>query len=72
MIIKRTGIKDNYKFISQGKAVVEPEILEYIRKLAIPPNYKDVTIFYLKEGEPKILYQGYDSKDRLQRIYSQT
>lgn len=72
MIIKRTGSKNNYKFISQGKDVVDPEILEYIRKLVIPPNYKDVTIFYLKEGEPKILYQGYDSKDRLQRIYSQT
>lgn len=72
MIIKRIGSKNNYKFTHKGKVLVDPDILEYIRKLVIPPNYGDVTIFYLKDGEPKILYQGFDSKNRLQRIYSQT
>lgn len=50
--------------------VKDPEILEYIKKLVIPPAYKQVQIFYQKNGTPKILYMGYDSKDRLQRIYS--
>ncbi len=53
-----------------GKKITDQVILDYIRKLVIPPKYKDVVIFYEPEGEAKILYQGYDSKQRLQRIYS--
>jgi DNA topoisomerase I len=69
--IIRSGIKDNYKYkYPDGKEVKDVEILEYIKKLVIPPNYKNITIFYEQNGEPKILYQGYDSKNRLQRIYS--
>lgn len=66
-------VKDNgvYKFVdSKNKPITDKEILEYIGKLVIPPNYKDVKIFYTKLGQPKILYQGHDSKNRLQRIYS--
>lgn len=71
-IIYRKGKKDNYKFVdSKDKPIEDPEILEHIKKLVIPPNYDDVKIFYQKLGQPKILYQGFDSKKRLQRIYSQ-
>jgi len=54
----------------KGAAVKDPVILEYLKKLVIPPNYRDVQIFYDPLTQPKILYQGYDSKNRLQRIYS--
>ena len=70
MDIIRSGTPGNYSYKSNGKTVTDVEILDYIKTLIIPPNYRDVVIFYQKRGEPKILYQGYDSKDRLQRIYS--
>jgi DNA topoisomerase-1 len=73
MIVYRTGTKDGFVFKdSKDKIVKDGEILDYIKKLVIPPNYRDVKIFYQKTGQPKILFQGYDSKNRLQRIYSET
>ena len=74
MIYKRikNGIKDNkpvYKIVDKkGLEVTDKKILEYIEKLVIPPAYNDVTVFY--EASPKILFQGYDDKGRLQQIYS--
>lgn len=50
--------------------VTDKSILEYIKKLAIPPAYTHVKINYCKKGMPKILYMGIDTKGRLQRIYS--
>ena len=71
MIIRRVGEKGKYTFVDSGnKQIHDIEILEYITKLVIPPNYNNVKIFYQVAGQPKILYQGYDSKERLQRIYS--
>jgi DNA topoisomerase-1 len=71
MIVERKGTKNNYTFVDlKGNEVKDPGVLEYINKLVIPPNYSDVRIFYQKLGSPKILYQGYDTKMRLQRIYS--
>jgi DNA topoisomerase-1 len=64
--------KDNkyvYKDI-RGREITNPEILEYVKKLVIPPAYKDVKIFV--EKSPKILYEGYDDKGRKQQIYSTT
>ena len=72
MIVFRHGKKGEYIFRdSRDVEVVDREVLDYISKLVIPPNYSDVKIFYQKMGQPKILYQGYDSKMRLQRIYSE-
>lgn len=72
MIIFRHGKKGGYIFSdSKDVEVVDREVLDYISKLVIPPNYSDVKIFYQRLGQPKILYQGYDSKMRLQRIYSE-
>lgn len=51
-----------------NKSVSDKKVLEYIKKLVIPPAYNDVKIFY--EDSPKILFQGYDDKGRLQQIYS--
>lgn len=56
---------------TKNKEVLDVDVLGYIKKLVIPPNYYDVKIFYQKHGQPKILYQGLDSKKRLQRIYSE-
>lgn len=73
MIIFRKGDKKPYTFVDyKNNEVKEPEVLDYIKKLVIPPNYKEVKIFYEKKGQPKILYQGFDSKRRLQRIYSES
>lgn len=72
MIIFRKGNKGSYKYKDyKNKEITDVEILDYIKKLVIPPNYKDVKIFYQKHGQPKILFQGFDSKKRLQRIYSE-
>lgn len=72
MIILQKGEKGSYKYTdSKNKEINDTEILEYIKKLVIPPNYHDVKIFYQKQGQPKILYQGFDNKKRLQRIYSE-
>lgn len=70
MIILRKGNKENFWFEhSDGSKVKEKEILEYLKKLRIPPAYRDVSIFYVKN--PKILFQGYDDAGRLQQIYSE-
>lgn len=69
MIITREGTKDKWVYKDpKGNVVKDKEILEYLKSLVIPPAYKDVEIFY--EKSPKILYQGYDDKQRLQQIYS--
>ena len=62
--------KPKYKITDKsGKSVTDKKVLEYIKKLVIPPAYKDVTIFY--EKAPKILFEGFDDKGRKQQIYSQ-
>jgi DNA topoisomerase-1 len=72
MIILRKGEKGSYKFVDiKDKVVNTVEVLDYIKRLVIPPNYHDVKIFYQLQGQPKILYQGFDNKNRLQRIYSE-
>lgn len=70
MKLLKIDIGDKSHYESDGKKITDSVVLEYIRKLVIPPNYRDVVIFYEPTGESKILYQGYDSKRRLQRIYS--
>ena len=61
--------KDGDKFYDlKKKEIKDASILEYIRKLVIPPAYKDVRIFY--ENNPKIMYEGYDAAGRLQQKYS--
>lgn len=62
--------KPKFKILNKdNKIVTDKDVLEYIKKLVIPPAYNDVSIFY--ETSPKILFQGYDDKGRLQQIYSQ-
>ena len=48
--------------------VTDPNILNYIRSLVIPPAYTDVEIYYTKK--PQIAFTGIDSKGRKQYIYS--
>lgn len=58
-----------YKIVDKDdKIVTDKTVLDYITNLVIPPAYDNVTIFY--ESSPKILFQGYDDKGRLQQIYS--
>jgi DNA topoisomerase-1 len=59
-----------FKYLDMDDKVINDlTVLKYIQSLVIPPAYADVTIFY--EKSPKILFQGYDDKGRLQQIYSQ-
>ncbi len=70
MIILRKGTKTNFSYEDiDGDKIKDKKILEYIEGLRIPPAYKDVEIFYIKN--PKILFQGTDDAGRLQQIYSQ-
>jgi DNA topoisomerase-1 len=62
--------KPKFKILDKDDKIVNDKtVLEYIQNLIIPPAYADVKIFY--EKTPKILFQGYDDKGRLQQIYSQ-
>jgi DNA topoisomerase IB len=72
MLIYRKKIDETKKiyeyYDKTGKMVTDKTIIEYITKLVIPPAYNEVVIYY--EKSPKILFQGLDSKNRLQQIYS--
>lgn len=59
----------HYEYLD-GRRVTDPEILEYIRKLMVPPAYTDVIIYWEPKISPKILYRGTDDKGRPQVIYS--
>jgi DNA topoisomerase IB len=54
-------------FDSSNKQIHDSNLLCYFKSLVIPPAYKHVKIFI---NHPKILFQGYDTKGRLQTIYS--
>lgn len=63
--------KIKHKILDKNNNVVaDTEVLDYIKKLTIPPAYKDVKIFY--EKNPKILFEGFDDKGRKQQIYSES
>ncbi len=67
--VSKPGSKPEYIIQdSKGAIVTDKKILEYIEALVIPPAYRNVKIFI--EKSPKILYEGFDSKDRKQQIYS--
>ncbi len=51
-----------------GKPVRDAATLAYVKSLVIPPAYRNVRIFM--EEDPKIVFEGTDSKGRLQQIYS--
>lgn len=69
MIILRKGSANKFYYVdASGIKIKNKDQLEYLEKLRIPPAYKDVEIFYIKN--PKILFQGYDAAGRLQQIYS--
>jgi DNA topoisomerase-1 len=51
-----------------GKIVSDKKVIDYVQSLVIPPAYHDVKIFM--EANPKILFEGFDDKNRLQQIYS--
>ena len=55
---------------SSGKVVSDQVLLDYFKKLVIPPAYTNVVIYYNQNSLPKILYKGIDSKGRIQVIYS--
>jgi DNA topoisomerase-1 len=58
-----------YNFTNhRGEVIKAKEVLEKISKLVIPPAYVKVKID-LNAGA-KIVYEGYDEKNRLQQIYS--
>lgn len=66
--LKNNTAKNPVVFDKNHKEIHNKDVVEYIKKLVIPPAYKDVKIFY--EKSPKILFEGYDDKGRKQQIYS--
>ena len=68
MDIIRRKKNDIFYYIRNNKIIKEPHILEYIRKLTIPPAWINVTISI--NPEDKILCVGYDSKNRKQYKYN--
>jgi DNA topoisomerase I len=74
MLITRLGsTAEGFEYVTENSnPVKDAEIITYINSLKIPPAYTDVIIFYPEDPTivPKIIFQGYDSKHRLQRIYN--
>jgi DNA topoisomerase-1 len=73
MLIYRKKINEEkkiYQYLDKNDNIIkDKKALDYINSLpSIPPAYNDVVIYY--EKSPKILYQGYDAKGKLQQIYS--
>ena len=54
---------------NKGNKITDNEILEYIKSLKIPPNYKNVKISMNRNS--KLLATGYDTMGRKQYIYNQ-
>lgn len=68
IIIKKSdGYYENGKKLNVKTDKIK---LDYIKSLVIPPAYKNVEIYYEDKKIPKILFKGYDSKNRPQAIYS--
>lgn len=61
--------KENKYYDRKDNEIKDSKTLDYIKKLVIPPAYRNVEIYYVKN--PKILYMGIDDKGRKQFIYSQ-
>lgn len=55
-------------YTKNGKKIIDPEIIEYIKSLKIPPNYVNVEISLNKNA--KLLVTGYDVKGKKQYIYN--
>lgn len=73
MNIKRIGdyksdVPFYYVYLKTKSKVTDPDLLEWIKSLKIPPAYADVHITAKKTT--KILAFGYDSKGRKQYIYN--
>lgn len=56
-------------YYHKGVKVTDAGILEYCRKLVIPPAYTDVVIYYNATRKYKLSFTGVDSKGRTQYIY---
>jgi DNA topoisomerase-1 len=64
---------DDKKYVytdSKGDTVKDAKFLEQIKKMTIPPAYTKVKIDL--DDCAKIIYEGYDDKNRLQQIYSKS
>lgn len=70
MDIIRKKKDDTFYYIKSKKIITDDNILEYIKKLIIPPAWTNVTIS--SDPEEKILCIGYDSKNRKQYIYNKS
>lgn len=60
---------EGYVYKRGGAAITDQSTLDYLAKLVIPPAWRDVEIYY--GARPKILYMGWDAKDRPQFVYAQ-
>ena len=69
MNITRIKNKDKVEYILRnGKKIVDNKILEYIKKLSIPPSWNNVILTSNPMEEVQAI--GEDNKGRTQYIYS--
>lgn len=68
MDITRKKKDDIFYYVKNKKIITETDILEYIKKLIIPPAWTHVSIS--SNPDDKVLCVGYDSKNRKQYIYN--
>ncbi len=69
---------NNIVYDKNGIEINDNHIINYMISLRIPPAYKNVEFYYYTKNDnskedkfiPKILYIGYDTKNRKQVIYS--
>lgn len=67
LCIERKTKNDHFQYLKEGKPVKDPEELERIKKLVIPPAWKNVRICRIDNGHLQVV--GRDDKDRKQYIY---
>ena len=65
--ITREGGKNGFVYFYRGKKITEPDTLARIKKLAIPPAWREVWICYKENGH--IQATGLDIRDRKQYRY---
>jgi DNA topoisomerase-1 len=66
---KREGdLKKGFNYYNGNRLITNKKIIDYIKKLRIPPAYTNVKIN--KNKDAKILAYGFDAKNRKQVIYN--
>lgn len=67
LCIERKKKNGKFRYYKNGQPVTDPAVLERIKKMVIPPAWKDVRICALDNGHLQVV--GRDDRDRKQYMY---